>query len=325
MLISTTIGLRYTKAKRDNRFVSFISLASIIGVALGVLELIVVLSVMNGYENGMRDRYLGMLSHVTVSDSDWDLPLWQDRRERVLETTQVTAVAPFVEKRVMLKEADKVKAVLLQAVLPEYEKSIGTINQFISSPKGLSILESGHYDIILGETLAKDLGVKVGESITLLSPRKESFIVNNDGSQSLQNKTPILRDFNIVSTFKIDMQMYDSGTAYIHMDDAQALFDTGDNVTGLRVQIDDIYKAKSVSHAIAKHLTGDYVVSNWTIQFANIFRAIQLQKTMLFLVLVLIVGVAAFNLVSTLIMVVTEKQSDIAILRTLGMSQGQVM
>ena len=320
--LSAFIGLRYTKAKRDNHFISFISLASVIGIALGVIVLITVLSAMNGYEAGMRDRFLGMLSHVTVTNSDWRLPAWQKRREDVLKTKHVVAVAPFIEKQVMLKEADKVQATLLEAVLPEFEKNIGTINQYISNPSGLSTLKSGAFNIILGETLAKNLDVKIGDTVTLLSPQNHGAIGDVTGTENL---FPIFRDFTLVATFKVDMQWYDAGTAYIHLDDAAELLEMPDDVTGLRVQLDDLYKAQEVTTAIADNSKDDFLITNWTTQQANIFKAIKLQKTMFFLVLILIVGVAAFNLVSTLIMVVTEKQSDIAILRTLGMSDGQVM
>lgn len=320
--LSAFIGLRYTKAKRDNHFISFISLASVVGIALGVIVLITVLSAMNGYEAGMRDRFLGMLSHVTVTDSDWKLPAWQKRREQVLKTKHVIAAAPFIEKQVMLKEADKVQATLLEAVLPDYEKNIGTINQFISKPAGLNTLKSGEFNIILGETLAKNLGVKVGDTVTLLSPQNQG--VTGELSE-VGNMFPIFRDFTLVATFKVDMQWYDAGTAYIHLDDAAELFEMPDDVTGLRVQLDDLYKAQEVTSAIADNSVDDYLITNWTTQQANIFKAIKLQKTMFFMVLILIVGVAAFNLVSTLIMVVTEKQADIAILRTLGMSGGQIM
>lgn len=320
--LSAFIGLRYTKAKRDNHFISFISLASVVGIALGVTVLITVLSAMNGYEAGMRDRFLGMLSHVTVTDSDWKLPAWQKRREQVLKTKHVIAAAPFIEKQVMLKEADKVQATLLEAVLPDYEKNIGTINQFISKPTGLNTLKSGEFNIILGETLAKNLDVKIGDTVTLLSPQNQGAT----GEVSEVGKMfPIFRDFTLVATFKVDMQWYDAGTAYIHLDDAAELFEMPDDVTGLRVQLDDLYKAQEVTSVIAENSVDDYLITNWTTQQANIFKAIKLQKTMFFMVLILIVGVAAFNLVSTLIMVVTEKQADIAILRTLGMSGGQIM
>jgi len=320
--LSTFIGLRYTKAKRDNHFISFISLASVVGIALGVIVLITVLSAMNGYESGMRDRFLGMLSHVTVTDSDWRLPTWQKRREQILETKHVAAAAPFIEKQVMLKEADKVQATLLEAVLPDLEKGIGTINQYISQPSGLNALKSGAFNIILGETLAKNLGVKIGDTVTLLSPQNQAA---TGEISEVANLFPTFRDFTLVATFKVDMQWYDAGTAYIHLDDAAEVFEMPDNVTGLRVQLDNLYKAQEVTTAIAENSVDDYLITNWTTQQSNIFKAIKLQKTMFFLVLILIVGVAAFNLVSTLIMVVTEKQSDIAILRTLGMSGGQIM
>jgi len=320
--LSAFIGLRYTKAKRDNHFISFISLASVIGIALGVTVLITVLSAMNGYESGMRDRFLGMLSHVTVTDSDWHLPTWQKRRDQVLQTKHVIAAAPFIEKQVMLKEADKVQATLLEAVLPDLEKEIGTINQFISDPLGLGTLKSGEFNIILGETLAKNLELKIGDTVTLLSPQNQA---STPEAADVANLFPTFRDFTLVATFKVDMQWYDAGTAYIHMNDAIALFEMPDTVTGLRVQLDDLYKAQEVTTAIAEKSTDDYLITNWTTQQSNIFKAIKLQKSMFFLVLILIVGIAAFNLVSTLIMVVTEKQSDIAILRTLGMSGGQIM
>ncbi len=323
--LSTFIGLRYTKAKRDNHFVSFISLASVIGIALGIIVLITVLSVINGYETGMRDRYLGMLSHITVTDSDWQLPHWQKRRNEILKVKRVIAAAPFIEKQVMLKESDVVQGTLLEAVLPKYEKNIGTINQYISSPEGLGVLKAGEYNIILGETLAKKFNVSAGDSVTLVSPSKQSLLINDDGTQETIDQLPTIRDFTVVDTFKVDMQIYDSATAYIHLQDALDLFEMNDQVTGLRVQIDDIYKAQEVSYAIADKSTGDYVITNWTTQNANMFKAIKLQKTMLFLVLILIIGVAAFNLVSTLIMVVMDKQADIAILRTQGMSPSQVM
>ena len=323
--LSAYIGLSYIKAKRDNHFISFISLASVVGIALGVMVLITVLSAVNGYEEGMRDRFLKMFSHVTVSDSDWQLPHWEKRKQQVLEEKHVIAAAPFVERQVMLKEADKVQATLIQGVLPELERKIGHIEGFISKPANLDALKAGEYNVILGETLAKTLGVVVGDSVMLLSPRKQSFIINADGTQTVDDQTPLLKDFNVVATFKADMQVFDSSTAYIHMQDALDLFEMDENVTGLRLKLDNIFKAQEVTYSIADKSTGDYLLTNWTTQNANLFKSLQLFKTMLFLILTLIVGIAAFNLVSTLIMIVTDKQSDIAILRTLGMSPAQVM
>ena len=323
--LSAYIGLRYTKAKKDNHFISFISLASVIGIALGIIVLITVLSIMNGYVKGIQERHLGMLSHVTVSDSDWLLPRWEKRRRQVLENKSVTGAAPFIEKQVMLKEADTVQATLLEGVLPNLEKDIGTINRYIAEPDSLNLLKAGSFKIILGETLAKALGVKIGETVTLISPKKQSFIASDDSQQPAQDLTPILKEFEVASTFKVDMQIYDKSVAYIHMNDAAELFEMGKDVTGLRVQIDDLFKADQVTNEIAANSTEDYLITNWTTQHSTFFKALQLQKTMLFLILLLIIGVAAFNLISTLIMVVTDKESDIAILRTLGMPPAQVM
>ncbi len=323
--LSAFIGLRYTKAKRDNNYISFISVASVFGIALGVIVLITVLSLMNGYVQGMQDRYLGMLSHVTVLDSDGALPNWEESRKQVLQNKSVKAAAPFIEQQVLLKEADKVHPTQLEAVLPEYEKDIGTINRYIDNEKGLGLLESGAFNIILGETLAKNLGVVIGDSVTLLSPKQQNFLVANNEQQNPDDLIPIIREFNVVATFKVDLQAFDKFFAYVHLKDAAELFDLDKNVNGLRAQITDIFKTKEVTDALTNELTEGSFVTNWTIQHSSFFRAMQLTKTMLFLILVLIIGVAAFNLVSTLIMVVTDKESDIAILRTLGMPPAQVM
>ncbi len=207
--LSAFIGLRYTKAKRDNNYISFISVASVFGIALGVVVLITVLSIMNGYVKGIQDRHLGMLSHITVSDSDWSLPNWNERRMQVLENKNVKAAAPFIEKQVMLKEGDKIHPTLLEAVLPEREKDIGTINRYIKQDKGLDLLEAGKFNIILGETLAKTIGVKIGESVTMLSPKQQSFAFGNDEAQNPNDLIPIIKEFHVVGTFKVDLQIYD--------------------------------------------------------------------------------------------------------------------
>ena len=323
--LSVFIGLRYTKAKRDNNYISFISMASVFGIALGIVVLITVLSIMNGYVKGIQDRHLGMLSHITVSDSDWSLPTWEKRREQVLQNQSVTAAAPFIERQILLKEADRVHPTLLEAVLPEYEKDVGTINRYIADEKGLALLKEGAFNIILGEILAETLDVKVGDSVTMLSPKQQTNFIPTTDEQNADDLIPIIREFNVVGTFKVDLQVYDKSFAYVHLKDAAEIFNMGDEVTGLRVQINDIFKAPAVSEEIAIKSTDDFLISNWTTQHSSFFRALQLQKTMLFLVLLLIIGVAAFNLISTLIMVVTDKESDIAILRTLGMPPSQVM
>lgn len=319
------LGFRYTKSKKDSNFISFISLASVLGIALGIIVLITVLSIMNGYVKGIQDRHLGMLSHITVSDASWELPKWENRRRQVLSNPNVVAAAPFIEKQVMLKEADNVQATLLEAVIPNFEKDIGTINRYINNPQGLSLLKAGEFKIILGETLAKNLGVKVGDTVTLISPKKQQLLFANE-NQNSDELIPLLKEFEVVETFKVDMQIYDKSVAYIHLNDAAELFELGKLVTGLRVQINDIFQANEVTQEIVDASTDEsFIITNWTTQHATFFKALQLQKTMLFLVLLLIIGVAAFNLVSSLIMIVTDKQSDIAILRTLGMSPAKVM
>jgi len=323
--LSIFLGLRYTKAKRDNHFISFISLASVVGIALGLTVLITVLSLMNGYESGMRDRYLSMFSHITVFDSDWNLKQWENRRKQVLKAKHVNAVAPFIEKQVMLKEGNKVRATFLQAIQPEYEKELGTINKHLNDPTSLNKLKAGEYNIILGITLAEKLGVKVGDSITLLSLNSQTLGEGQLNNGQGDSSSPILKDFTIIDTFKVDMQVYDSGYAYVHLQDAIDLFETKGVVTGLHAQLDDAFKAIEASNEIAGVLKENYAITNWKTKNTNLFKVIQLQKSMLFLVVILIIGVAAFNLVSTLIMMVTEKQSDIAILRTMGMSPAQVM
>jgi len=236
----------------------------------------------------------------------------------------VKSSAPFIERPVMFREADKVRPALLQAVLPEYEKDIGTINRYIKGD-GLNLLKSGEYNIIMGETLAKTLGVNVGDSITMLSPKQQSFYIPDAEITNPDDLIPLIKEFTLVATFKVDLQYYDKAFAYIHLEDAAELFDMTDKVTGLRAQIHDIFQAQEVSEEIARESQDDFLITNWTHQHASFFRALALQKTMLFLVLFLIIGIAAFNLVSTLIMVVTDKESDIAILRTLGMQPSQVM
>jgi len=288
------------------------------------------LSLMNGYESGMRERYLGMFSHVTLSDADWNLPRWQQRRKQILETKDVVAVAPFIEKQVMLKQGNKVQATFLQAIQPKLEKDISTINQHTTPANSLDKLNAGGYNIILGETLAKNLNISIGDSITLLSINKQSFsTASNVNTRDMHIDTsPILKDFTVVATFKVDKQIFDSAYAFIHLDDALETFSLKGDVTGLHVQVADPFDVKEASYAIAEvqdKYKEEYVITNWKTSNANLFKVIQLQKSMLFLVVLLIIAVAAFNLVSTLIMMVTEKQSDIAILRTMGMSPAHVM
>ncbi len=285
------------------------------GIALGVMVLIVVLSVMNGFETSMRDRILGMLSHVTISETDAKIENWQQRREMMLKREHVVAVAPFVERQVMLNASGNVQGILLEGVLPDFEKRLSTVPEHMIKGN-FSDLVAGKNNIILGSKLAKALHVNVGDSVILLRPN----------ASSLQSgELPLLREFNVIGMFEVDMQQYDKSTAYVHMNDAVDLFELEEQVTGLRIQLDDLYKSNEVSQKIIETSGDDLWISDWTKNNTTVFKAIQLQKTMMFFILGMIIAVAAFNLVSTLVMVVTDKAPDIAIFRTLGLTPLSVM
>ena len=313
--LEAAIGLRYTRARRQSSFVSFISFASMIGIALGVIVLITVLSVMNGFEQAMRDRIMGVLSHVDVSETDASIEDWRARRETLLKVDHVVAAAPFIEKQIMLNESNRVQGAILEGVLPEYEKQTSNISTKLLEGS-LDDLKPGEDNIIVGIKLAETLKLGLGDSVTLLTPSPE-------GMES--GELPFLKQFNIVGIFRVDLQQYDSGTVFVHMDDAAAMFEMEHRVSGVRLRLDDLYKAPQVSQYIADNSGTDYWVFDWTKRNENFFKAIQLQKTMMFFLLGLIIAVAAFNLVSTLVMVVTDKGSDIAIFRTLGMTPFSVM
>jgi lipoprotein-releasing system permease protein len=313
--VEAFIGLRYTKARRQSHFVSFITFASMFGIALGVMVLIVVLSVMNGFESSMRDRILGMLAHVTVSETDAKIEHWQQRREVMLKREHVVSVAPFVERQVMLNASGKVQGTLLEGVLPAYEEQISSVPQKMIAGR-FSDLIAGKNNIILGSKLAKALAVSVGDSVILLTPNADTLI---------SGELPVLREFNVVGMFEVDLQLYDKSTAYVHMQDAVDLFELDDQVTGLRIQLDDLYQSNQVSQDIISISDENLWISDWTKSNTTVFKAIQLQKTMMFFILGMIIAVAAFNLVSTLVMVVTDKAADIAIFRTLGLTPLSVM
>ncbi len=313
--VEVFIGLRYTRARRQSHFVSFITFASMFGIALGVMVLIVVLSVMNGFETSMRDRILGMLSHVTISETDAKIENWEQRREKMLKREHVIAVAPFVERQVMLNASGNVQGILLEGVLPDFEKRLSTVPEHMIKGN-FSDLVAGKNNIILGSKLAKALHVNVGDSVILLRPN----------ASSLQSgELPLLREFNVIGMFEVDLQQYDKSTAYVHMNDAVDLFELEEQVTGLRIQLDDLYKSNEVSQKIIETSGDDLWISDWTKNNTTVFKAIQLQKTMMFFILGMIIAVAAFNLVSTLVMVVTDKAPDIAIFRTLGLTPLSVM
>ena len=309
------IGLRYTRAKRRNHFISFISLTSMLGVALGVAALITVLSVMNGFEKELRERILGMASHATITGLDGRLSDWRTLSDRIEGRDDVVASAPYIQQEGMLTQGRQVSGAVVRGVLPAYEDRVSDVGAHMKQGS-LDNLTAGGYGIVLGRELAFALGVNLGDKVTVVTPQAAVTPVG---------VLPRLRRFEVVGIFEVGMYEYDRATAFINLDDAAKLFQTDGTVSGLRLKLDDLFKAPQLSIALSRDLGGGYWVRDWTQQHANFFRAVKTEKTVMFIILLLIVAVAAFNIVSTLVMVVTDKQSDIAILRTLGLSPGKVM
>jgi len=309
------IGLRYTRAKRRNHFISFISLISMLGIALGVTALITVLSVMNGFEKELRERILGMVSHATISDFSGRLEDWQSLSARIADEPRVLGRAPYIQAEGMLSAQGQVSGALIRGVLPELEKDVSQVGEHIKFGS-MEALRSGAYGVVLGKELAASLGAGMGDRVTLITPQ---------ASVTPAGVMPRLRRLQVVGIFEVGMYEYDRGTAFMHLEDTARVFQYEDAVTGLRLRMDDMMRAPFIARDVAGNLGGRYWVNDWTRQHANFFRAVKTEKTVMFIILSLIVAVAAFNIVSTLVMVVTDKQADIAILRTLGLSPASVM
>ena len=310
------VGLRYTHSRRRTHFISFISFTSMLGIALGVTALITVLSVMNGFETELRERILGMTAHATVTTFTGRLQDWQAVEAQVRRQPHVVAAAPYITGESMLSNGQRVSGAILRGVLPAAEGSVSDVVEHIQGGGSIDLLKPGEYGIILGSELAVALGAGIGDAITVVSPQ---VTVAPTGI------LPRLRRFTVLAIFEVGMYEYDRGVALVHMDDAAKLFRLEDAVSGLRLRLDDVFDAPRVSYRLQEKLQGDYRVEDWTRKHANFFRAIKTEKRVMFIILTLIVAVAAFNIVSTLIMVVTDKRSDIAILRTLGASPASIM
>lgn len=309
------IGLRYTRAKRRNHFISFISLTSMIGLALGVLVMILVLSVMNGFDRELRTRILGMVPHATIS-SYQPIGDWQALATQATAHPEVVAVAPFTQLQGMLTHSGGVQPVLVNAVLPEAEKQVSIIDRHMVRGR-LDDLRNGEFGIIVGEITARRFRVDVGDKLTFILP---------EASVTPAGVFPRLKRFTVVGVFKVGAEL-DSSLALIHVGDAARLSRWPENqVEGVRLKLRDLFKAPQVAWEIAGQLRGeDFVARDWTRSHGSLFQAIQMEKTMIALLLLLIVAVAAFNIISTLVMVVADKKADIAILRTLGMTPRQIM
>ena len=311
------IGLRYLRAKRRNQFISFISFSSMMGVALGVTALITVLSVMNGFEKEVRERILGMASHITVSRFDGPIQDWQQLGEQVRKSEpRIVGLAPYIRKEAMLSLNGNVSGALLRGVSPELDPEVSEVWQKMVYGQ-LGDLRPGEFGIVLGKSLARSIGAMVGDKVTVVTPQAIS---------TPAGILPRLKRFTVRGVFEVGMHEYDSALALIHIEDAMKLFRTDGGVTGLRLKLEDMYQVVPVRTQLEQILSaGRYWITDWTQRHANLFRAVKIEKTMMFLMLSLIVAVAAFNIVSTLVMVVTDKQADIAILRTLGITPRSVM
>jgi len=312
------IGTRYLRSRHRSGFVSFVASMSVLGLALGVAVLIVVLSVINGYERELRGRMLSVTSHATITGLDGTIADWRAKQATAAREPGVKAVVPFIESRGLIANGQRVAGAMVRGVLPEEEvRAVGLGSRMKSG--SLADLAAGKYRVILGAALAAELGVSKGQSVVLMAP---------EGSATPAGFAPRMRRFLVAGIFESGMYEYDRGLALIHMGDAARLYRYGDNITGLRLALDDPFRAARLVRAVAREIDVDgngYYVSDWTRDHANLFRAIEMTKSMMFFILLIMVVVAAVNLVATLVMIVKEKQTDIAILRTIGAAPVNVL
>jgi lipoprotein-releasing system permease protein len=301
------IGLRYTRAKKKNHFISFISLSSMLGIALGVMVLITVLSVMNGFDDEIHKRFFGMAPEVTVSGQDGEISNWPKLAEELKKIRGVKAVAPYVGGQGLLTHDGQVLPMVITGVSPQQEKSVTDLqNKLIVG----DIANLNHFGIFLGRGMADRLGVMLNDKVTIMIPQ---------ASVTPAGMVPRFKRFNVAGIFTAGSGFnFDTRLAFIDLSDAQKLMQMGDKVTGLKLRINNVYDAPIITEIIQNKLGENYAVGNWTQEFGAFFQAVKMEKTMMFLILMLIIAVAAFNLVSSLVMVVNDKQAEIAILRTIG-------
>jgi lipoprotein-releasing system permease protein len=311
------VGLRYTRAGRRsgrNSFISFISLISMAGIGLGVAALIVVLSVMNGFQKEVTDRMLSVLAHIEVFDGRGSMPDWQDAAREAFKNPEVKGAAPFVETQGMLLRDDALRPSVIRGVLPEEEPKVSDVVKQVRRGN-FNELTAGSFNIVLGVELARALHVNLGEKVTLALAQ---------GTVTPAGVLPRMRSFTVVGIFEAGHNEFDSALAFIHLTDAERLLRI-DGPSGLRLRLADMHRAPQVAAELKRSMPGDLYMRDWSKLNANWFAAVQTEKRMMFIILALIIAVAAFNLVSTLVMTVTDKQADIAILRTLGASPRSIM
>lgn len=314
--IAVFIGLRYTRAKRHNHFISFIALLSMLGIALGVMVLITVLSVMNGFDHQIRATIFNTARQISIAQAEGPLRHWQAVSKKTEEQSDIRGVAPFVDAQAMLSSQGQVQGVQLSGILPEQQIQVSQLaNKMVNG--SLESLQDGSFSIVLGSGVAQNLGLRVGDKVTVVTPQTTLSVVG---------VLPRFKRFTVSGIFHIGGGFgFDSQVALINLRDAQRLFNLDNTVSGLALHISDLYGAPRVSENIA-HILGDkYRVNNWTDQYGEFFKTIRMEKTMMFFILLLIIAIAAFNLVASLVMVVTDKRADIAILRTMGATKRMIL
>jgi lipoprotein-releasing system permease protein len=309
------VGLRYTRARRRNRFIGINSAVSMIGIAVGVWALIVVLSVMNGFQKEVRTRILAVVSHLQILAEDNRLENWQDVAAVAARHPRVVGTAPFVQAQAMLTNGQSMRGALVRGILPDQEEKVADLARHMRAGS-LDALKPGEFGVVLGTDLARALGVLRGEKIALLAPQ---------GVVTPAGVIPRLKQFTVVGVFEAGISDADAGLALVHIRDAQTFYQLGAAVSGVRLKLDDLFASREVAYELLAKLPREVFASDWTRSHANFFRAVEIEKRMMFIILALIVLVAAINIISTLVMAVTDKQADIAILRTLGAAPGSVL
>lgn len=313
--ISFYIAYKYLRSKKSSRFTSIISKSSIIGISLGIAAIIVVMSIMNGFHNEMRNKILSMVSHVIITDKNYMLSEWDKVKFNIDKNKLVSASAPYVEGQAMISFDGNVHGIQVKGIIPEYEKNVTSLSKNIIEGD-LNNIGVKPYQISIGITLAEKLNLSIGDKITLVIPRANSTLIGI---------VPRIKRFEVGSIFNFGMQQYDKNLVFIDMNEAQKLYEMSNNITGLRLKLHDLYKSPTMSKIVNKQLKSNYIVIDWTMMNKNFFNALKMEKTMLMLLMFLIVLVATFNIISSLFMVVSEKKSDIAILKTIGMSSKNIM
>ncbi len=311
------IGLRYTRAKRNarrNRFISFISGISMAGIALGVAALIIVLSVMNGFQTEVRDRMLSVLSHIEVFQYQGPMLDWRQVADQAKQSSRVVAAAPYVSGQAMVARGDEFGGVMVRGIDPALEDGVDDLSRQMRAGKTAALV-AGEFNIVVGSEMARNLGLRLGDKVALVVPQ---------GSVTPAGVVPRLKQFTVVGVFRSGHYEYDSSFVFVNLDDAAKVFRV-EGVTGVRLKVDDMQSAPQIAEKLATILDPGLLIRDWSQQNQTWFAAVKTEKRMMFIILTLIVAVAAFNLVSTLVMTVTDKQSDIAILRTLGATPGSIM